>query len=84
MDLKKYLDTSIPKDGMMSAELVGLIVFLILRVEGMPKEENQYQFVMDLLKEREIIDCDLSIFYDKTTPDKIQTINSLIIKSVAR
>ena len=69
---------------MMSAELIGLIVFLILRVEGMPKEENQYQFVMDLLKEREIIDCDLSIFYDQTTPDKIQTINSLIIQSVER
>ena len=69
---------------MMYAELIGLIIFLILRVEGLPKEENQYQFVRDLLKATDIRDCDLSIFYDQTTPDKIQTINSLIIQSVER
>ena len=69
---------------MMSAELIGLIIFLILRVDGIPKEENQYQFVRDLLKATEIRDCDLSIFYDQRTPDKIQTINSFIIKSSER
>ena len=70
---------------MMSVELIGLIIFLILRVEGGgEEEENQYQLVWDLLKATEIRDCDLSIFYDQTTPDKIQTINSLIIRSVER
>ena len=33
---------------MMSVELMGLIIFLILRVEGIPKQENQYQFVKDI------------------------------------
>ena len=69
---------------MMSAELIVLIIFFILRVDGIPKEENQYQFVRDLLKATEIRDCDLLIFYDQTTPDKIQTINSFIIKSSER
>ena len=56
-----------------------------MRVEGGgEEEENQYQLVWDLLKATEIRDCDLSIFYDQTTPDKIQTINSLIIRSVER
>ena len=70
---------------MMSVELIGLIIFLILRVEGGgEEEENQYQLVWDLLKATGKRDCDLSIFYDQTTPDKIQTINSLIIRSVER
>ena len=69
---------------MMSVELMGLIIFLILRVEGVPKDENQYQFVRDLLKATEVKHCDLSIFYDQTTPDKIQRINSIIIKSSER
>ena len=70
---------------MMFVDLMGLIIFLILRVEGGgEEEENQYQLVWDLLKATEIRDCDLSIFYDQTTPDKIQTINSLIIRSVER
>ena len=68
---------------MMSAELIGLVI-LIMRVEGIPREENQYQLFRDLLKTTEIRDCDLSILHDQTTPDKIQTINSLIIKSVER
>ena len=69
---------------MMFVELMGLIIFLILRVGGIPKEENQYQFVRDILEATEIRHCDLSIFYDQTTPNKIKTINSLIVKSVGR
>ena len=49
-----------------------------LRVDGMPTEDKKYQHIEDLLEATEIKNCDFAFFYDQPTPNRINTINSLI------
>ena len=49
-----------------------------LRVDGMPKEDKNYQHIDDLSQETEMRNCDLSFVYDQPTPNRINTINSLV------